>query len=83
PVILVPSPNVSEDHQTHNAMALVNRKAAVMIKDTEAKVNLIGAAFDLLENETLQKELSTNIKQMAIPNAADRIVEEIMKVVKK
>jgi len=80
PVILVPSPNVAEDHQTHNAMALVNRKAAIMIKDDEAKLNLIGAAFDLLKNEPLQKELSTNIKQMAIPDAADRIVEEILKV---
>jgi UDP-N-acetylglucosamine--N-acetylmuramyl-(pentapeptide) pyrophosphoryl-undecaprenol N-acetylglucosamine transferase len=82
PVILVPSPNVAEDHQTHNALALVNRKAAIMIKDNEAKLNLIGAAFDLLNNETLQKELSTNIKQMAIPNAAEKIVEEIMKVCK-
>jgi UDP-N-acetylglucosamine--N-acetylmuramyl-(pentapeptide) pyrophosphoryl-undecaprenol N-acetylglucosamine transferase len=83
PVILVPSPNVSEDHQTHNAMALVSKKAALMIKDDEARLNLLGAAFDLLENETLQNELSASIKQMAIPNAADRIVEEIMKVVKK
>lgn len=80
PVILVPSPNVSEDHQTHNALALVNRKAAIMIKDDEAKLNLIGAAFDLLSNGALQKELSANIKQMAIPNAAEKIVEEIMKV---
>jgi len=83
PVILVPSPNVTEDHQTHNALALVNRKAAIMIKDDEAKLNLIGAAFDLLNNETLQKELSANIKQMAIPNAAEKIVEEIMKVCSK
>ncbi len=80
PVILVPSPNVAEDHQTHNALALANRKAAIMIKDDEAKLNLIGAAFDLLKNESLQKELSANIKQMAIPNAAEKIVEEIMKV---
>jgi UDP-N-acetylglucosamine--N-acetylmuramyl-(pentapeptide) pyrophosphoryl-undecaprenol N-acetylglucosamine transferase len=83
PVILVPSPNVAEDHQTHNAMSLVNRKAALMIKDDEAKLNLIGAAFDLLKDEPLQKELSANIKQMAIPNAADRIVEEILKVCSK
>lgn len=80
PVILVPSPNVAEDHQTHNALALVIKRAAIMIKDDEAKVNLIGAAFDLLKNEPLQKELSANIKQMAIPNAAERIVEEILKV---
>ena len=83
PVILVPSPNVAEDHQTHNAMALVKRKAAILIKDDEAKLNLIGTAFDLLNNEPLQKELSANIKQMAIPNAAERIVEEILKVVSR
>ncbi|MCX6199645.1 MAG: undecaprenyldiphospho-muramoylpentapeptide beta-N-acetylglucosaminyltransferase [Bacteroidetes bacterium] len=80
PVILVPSPNVTEDHQTQNAIALVNKKAALLIKDDEAKLNLIGAAFDLLKNESLQKELSANIKQMAIPNAAEKIVEEILKV---
>ncbi len=83
PIILVPSPNVAEDHQTHNALALVNKKAALLIKDDEAKLNLIGAAFDLLKNEPLQKELSANIKQMAIPNAAERIVEEILKVCRK
>lgn len=82
PVILVPSPNVAEDHQTHNAMALVNRKAAILIKDSEAKVNLIGAAFDLLGNDVLQRELSTNIKSMGIPDSAERIVEEILKVCK-
>lgn len=80
PVILVPSPNVAEDHQTHNAMALVNRKAAILIKDSEAKVNLIGAAFDLLNNDSLQKELSQNIRTLGIPNSAERIVEEILKV---
>jgi UDP-N-acetylglucosamine--N-acetylmuramyl-(pentapeptide) pyrophosphoryl-undecaprenol N-acetylglucosamine transferase len=73
---------VTEDHQTHNAMALVKKKAAIMIKDEEAKLNLIGAAFDLLQNNALQKELSANIRQMAIPNAADRIVDEILKVAK-
>lgn len=79
-VILVPSPNVSEDHQTHNALALVNKKAAILIKDDEAKLNLIGAAFDLLKDEALQYELGKNIKQMAIPDSAERIVEEILKV---
>lgn len=80
PAILVPSTNVTDDHQTHNAMALVNRHAALMIKDDEAKLNLIGAAFDLLHNQKLQNELSTNIQQMAIANAAERIVEEIFKL---
>lgn len=83
PVILVPSPNVTEDHQTHNATALVNREAAIMIKDSEAKVNLIGAAFDLLHDEAACKKLSVNIKAMAITNAAERIVDEILKVTKQ
>lgn len=83
PVILVPSPNVTEDHQTHNAMALVNRHAAIMVKDDEAKVNLVQAAIDLLNDEPLRKELSHNIKQMAITDAAERIVDEILKVAKK
>ncbi|MDB5282829.1 MAG: murG [Bacteroidota bacterium] len=82
PVILVPSPNVTEDHQTYNAMALVNKKAALMVKDDEAKVNLLPLAFDLLNNEALQSELRTNIIKMAIPNAAEKIVDEIFKVIK-
>lgn len=82
PLILVPSPNVTEDHQTHNALSLVKRNAALMIKDDEAKLNLFGAAYDLLNDEMLRKTLSGNIRQMAITDAADRIVDEIMKVVK-
>jgi UDP-N-acetylglucosamine--N-acetylmuramyl-(pentapeptide) pyrophosphoryl-undecaprenol N-acetylglucosamine transferase len=80
PVILVPSPNVTEDHQTYNAMALVNKGAGIMIKDSEAKLNLIGAAFDLLKNDEHQKQLSANISKMGIANAAERIVDEILKV---
>jgi UDP-N-acetylglucosamine--N-acetylmuramyl-(pentapeptide) pyrophosphoryl-undecaprenol N-acetylglucosamine transferase len=81
PVILVPSPNVAEDHQTHNALALVQKNAALMIKDDEAKLNLIGAAFDLLQNKKLQQELSSNIRQMAIPDADERIVDGILGVI--
>lgn len=80
PVILVPSPNVAEDHQTHNAMALVNRGAAIMIKDDEAKLNLVGAALDLLQDENKQRELSQNIRRMAMPDATEKIVDEIMKI---
>lgn len=80
PVILVPSPNVAEDHQTHNAMALVKQNAAILIKDNEAKFNLIPAAIDLLKNEVLKSQLSTNIHKMAITNAAERIVDEILNV---
>jgi UDP-N-acetylglucosamine--N-acetylmuramyl-(pentapeptide) pyrophosphoryl-undecaprenol N-acetylglucosamine transferase len=77
PVILVPSPNVSEDHQTHNAMALVKKNAAILIKDDEAKINLIGTALDLLKDTNAIVTLSTNIKQMARPDAAEKIVDEI------
>jgi len=80
PVILVPSPNVAEDHQTHNAMALVKKNAALMVKDDEARLNLVGLAYDLLANEPLQKELSEHIKRMGIADAADRIVDEILKI---
>ena len=82
PVILVPSPNVTENHQMHNAMALANQKAALMIEDSEAKLNLIGAALDLLSNEEMKKQLSTNIKKMGIADGAERIVDEILKVIK-
>ncbi len=77
PVILVPSPNVTDDHQTHNAMALVNQQAAILIKDNEAKFNLIPAALDLLKDEKRCEQLAANIKKMAIINASERIVEQI------
>ncbi len=82
PVILVPSPNVTEDHQTHNAMALVKNKAAIMIKDVEAKDQLMNAALTLLNDDEKKKELSINISKMAISDAAERIVSEILKVAK-
>ncbi len=82
PVILVPSPNVTEDHQTHNAMALVNRNAAVLVRDSEAKEKLIEVAMQLLNDETRKSELSNNIKKMAITDAAERIVREILSVAK-
>lgn len=83
PVILVPSPNVTDDHQTHNANALVLRNSAILIKDDEAKLNLMPAAIDLLKDEVQMRTLSENIKKMGIPNAAERIVDEIMRVANK
>lgn len=83
PVILVPSPNVTEDHQTHNAMALVKQHAAILVKDDEAKFGLIPAAIDLLKEPEKMKALAANIKKMAITDAADRIVDEIVRVAKK
>ena len=78
PCILVPSPNVSEDHQTKNAMALVKNNAALLVKDVEAKDTLVQVVLDLLTNESLQHTLSNNISKMAIPNAAELIVDELL-----
>lgn len=81
PVILVPSPNVAEDHQTKNAMALVNEKAALLVKDKDARANLIPEALKILFNEDYQRVLSTNIKKFGKPLAAENIVREIINIV--
>lgn len=82
PVILVPSPNVSEDHQTKNAMALVNQQAAILVKDIEAKEQLIPQALNILEDANKGEQLSKNIKALGIADATDRILKEIEKLVK-
>ena len=82
PVILVPSPNVSEDHQTKNAMALVNENAAVLVKDGDAKTNLVATVVEVLNDSEKCNELSTNIKKMGIADATDRILVEIEKLIK-
>ena len=81
--ILVPSPNVSEDHQTKNAMALVNQDAAIMIRDIESKERLVKEALSLLDKDSELKTLRTNIALLAKPNAADEIADEILKMIKK
>lgn len=83
PAILIPSPNVSEDHQTHNAMALVNKFAAVLVRDADAKTRMIPEVLRILEDQELQQNLSTNIKKLAKPNAAKDIAEEVLKLAKK
>ncbi len=80
PAIFVPSPNVAEDHQTKNAMALVNEKAALLVKDKDAVTNLVPEALKLIYNEGLKKTLSENIKRFARPNAAESIVKEVIKI---
>ena len=75
PVILVPSPNVSEDHQTKNAMALVSVNAAILMKDADAREELVHALFALVVNEEKKKELSANIRALAKPNATQDIVD--------
>lgn len=83
PTILVPSPNVAEDHQTHNAMALVNKEAAVLVKDVDAKNELVQKAIDLLKDEDKKKKLTHNIDLLGRPNATEDIVNEIEKLVKQ
>lgn len=80
PVILVPSPNVAEDHQTKNAMALVEKNAALIIKDSEAREKLVDTAIQLIENKELQLTLSENIKKLAVKNSAKLIANEVYKL---
>jgi len=81
PVILIPSPNVAEDHQTQNALALVRKNAAIMIKDVDAKVQLVTKALELINNENELKKLAENIIKLAEKNSADRIAAEILKLI--
>lgn len=81
PVILVPSPNVSEDHQTKNALALVHKDAALMVPDAEAAEQLVPVALNVVLNENRLKSLSEQIAGLAQPNSADRIVEEIIRII--
>lgn len=83
PAILVPSPNVAEDHQTHNAMALVNKDAAVLVKDIEAAERLIPTALELIKDEKRLQMLHENILQLAQKDSAKRIAEEVMKLAKR
>ena len=80
PVILVPSPNVAEDHQTKNAMALVNKDAAMFIKDSEASDKLLQMAVDTVKDEEKLNSLSENIKGLGFTNSADVIADEIIKL---
>jgi len=80
PCILVPSPNVAEDHQTKNAMALVNKNAAILIKDAEAREKLVKEAIVLINNTAQQVTLRNNISQMAFHNSANVIAKEVLKL---
>ena len=77
PVILVPSPNVAEDHQTKNAQALVKKNAAILVPDQLALQSLIPKALDVVKDEQRMSNLSQNILKLALPNAANKIVDEI------
>lgn len=78
PTILIPSPNVSEDHQTKNAMALVQKNAAILVRDVDAKDKLSIEVLNLIKDENKQKMLAENIKKLAKQNAATEIVQDIL-----
>ena len=83
PSILVPSPNVAEDHQTHNAMALVKKDAAVLVKDVDASKLLIDTALSLIQDDIHLESLRKNILTLALPDSARHIAEEVMKLAKR
>ncbi len=80
PVILVPSPNVAEDHQTKNALDLVEHNAALMLRDHETVQNLWMALETLINDEALAGEIAANIKKLAKPHATDSIAEAVLKI---
>ena len=81
PVILVPSPNVAEDHQTKNALALVQEDAAAFLADRDAEAKLVDRALELLNDRELQKKLGNNIGKMAMPSADETIARELLKII--
>ncbi|WP_077152556.1 undecaprenyldiphospho-muramoylpentapeptide beta-N-acetylglucosaminyltransferase [Bacteroides bouchesdurhonensis] len=80
PVVLVPSPNVAEDHQTKNALALVNKQAAIYVKDSEAENTLLNIALATVTDDRKLKELSENIAKLALPDSAKIIAQEVIKL---
>lgn len=80
PVILVPSPNVAEDHQTKNALALANRDAAIYVKDAEAPATLLELAIKTVDDEQKLQSLSENVLKLALPDSAIIIAQEVIKL---
>lgn len=80
PVVLVPSPNVAEDHQTKNALALVYKDAALYVKDSDAPQSLLALAVDTVRNDELLGKLSGNIKKLGKENSADVIADEVIRL---
>ncbi len=81
PVILVPSPNVAEDHQTKNARALVKENAALLVADSEAGVKLTKTIFNLLNDDIRKHELAVNLEKMAVHDSAEQIADEVLKLI--
>ncbi|MCC7050320.1 MAG: undecaprenyldiphospho-muramoylpentapeptide beta-N-acetylglucosaminyltransferase [Bacteroidia bacterium] len=82
PCILVPSPNVAEDHQTKNALALQSNSAAVLVKDIDASQILVSTALELINNAEKLNQLNVNVVKMAYPNATKTIANEVLKLIK-
>jgi UDP-N-acetylglucosamine--N-acetylmuramyl-(pentapeptide) pyrophosphoryl-undecaprenol N-acetylglucosamine transferase len=83
PVILVPSPNVAEDHQTKNAIALVEKQAAIYVKDADAPATLLKQAIELVNDDKKLQNLSANILTLALPDSATIIAKEVIKIMRK
>lgn len=81
PVILVPSPNVAEDHQTKNALALANKNAAILVKDLEAEDKLLSVALETIADSKKLEDLSNNITKLALPDSAVIIAKEVLKLI--
>jgi UDP-N-acetylglucosamine--N-acetylmuramyl-(pentapeptide) pyrophosphoryl-undecaprenol N-acetylglucosamine transferase len=82
-VILVPSPNVAEDHQTKNALALANKDAAIYIKDSEAVEKLIPTAIATVTDDAKLQSLTKEIAKLALPSSAEIIADEVIKLAEK
>ena len=82
PVVLVPSPNVSDDHQTKNALALSDHKAAIMVSDLSARMHLIDELIKLIQDEAIAYELGERIREMALLDADVVIAKEVLKMIK-
>ena len=82
PVILVPSPNVAEDHQTKNALALSTKDAAIYVKDAEAPGMLLKLAIDTVKDDAKLQSLHENVLKLALPNSAEIIAKEVIKLAK-
>ncbi len=80
PVIFVPYPHAAEDHQTSNAMALVKRDAAVLVKDSDTPAELVKKLKEILKDEEMQKRMSANLKKMAIKDADERIANKVIEL---
>ncbi len=81
PCILVPSPNVAEDHQTKNARALSDKGAAILVTDAEARGKLVDEIIGLISDKPHLKEMSEKIKTLALPHSDEKIVDEVVKII--